>query len=180
MLMQMCWIYQNSAIDIKNMQFEVETDLSLAYFRFAHCAPKFEVQTNWSIACYRFASMWRTKGMRWQRSMSCLIWRSKSSSGRTARILWVSITRALFYYCDTMLWQEFYPMGVQPSLKAALPLAERIGTASDCCNKTGPRVALHQNNVLVSPCIASEECTCFCLYCKTIFPDAGIPIIKII
>ena len=48
--------------------------------------------------------------------------------------------RALSHYCDMTLSQEFYPMGAQLSLKAALPLAERIATASDHCSKTGPRI----------------------------------------
>ena len=40
----------------------------------------------------------------------------------------------LYYYCD-MTSQEFQPMAVQLSLKAAPPLAERIVTVSDCYSK---------------------------------------------
>ena len=36
------------------------------------------------------------------------------------------------------LSQEFQPMGVQLSLKAALPLTERLAPVSDRCSKTGP------------------------------------------
>ena len=43
------------------------------------------------------------------------------------------------YYCDMTLSQEFKPMGVQLSLKAAQPLAGILATASDRCSKTGPR-----------------------------------------
>ena len=46
--------------------------------------------------------------------------------------------RILSYYCDMTLLQEFQPMGAQLSLKAVLPLAERLATVSDHCNKTGP------------------------------------------
>ena len=47
-------------------------------------------------------------------------------------------SRALSYYCDMTLVQEFQPMGVQLSLKAALPLAERLATTLDRYSKTGP------------------------------------------
>ena len=49
-----------------------------------------------------------------------------------------SATRALFYYCDMTLSQKFEPMAAQLSLKAAMPLTERIATGSDRCSKTGP------------------------------------------
>ena len=39
-------------------------------------------------------------------------------------------------------------MGAQLSLKAALPLAERLGTASDRCSKTGPRAPFQCNDSL--------------------------------
>ena len=35
-------------------------------------------------------------------------------------------SKALYYYCDMTQSQNFLPMGAQCSLKAALPLAERI------------------------------------------------------
>ena len=44
----------------------------------------------------------------------------------------------LSYYCDMTLSQEFYPMEAQLSLKAALPMTERLATAEDRCSKTGP------------------------------------------
>ena len=40
------------------------------------------------------------------------------------------------------LSQEFWPMGAQFSLKAALPLSENIATATDRYNNTGPRCLL--------------------------------------
>ena len=46
-------------------------------------------------------------------------------------------TRTLSYCCDLALLLEFWPMGAQLPLKAALPLAERIATASDRCSGTG-------------------------------------------
>ena len=45
---------------------------------------------------------------------------------------------ALYYYCHITLSQDFEAMGVQLSLKATLPLAERIVTASDCRSNTVP------------------------------------------
>ena len=47
-------------------------------------------------------------------------------------------TRVLSYCCDVALLREFWPMGAQLPLKAALPLAERIATASGRCSETGP------------------------------------------
>ena len=38
-----------------------------------------------------------------------------------------------------LLRLKFQLMGAQVSLKATLPLAERLATAPDLCNKTGPR-----------------------------------------
>ena len=49
---------------------------------------------------------------------------------------------ALSYFCDMTLSQEFKPMGAQLSLKASLPLAERIATASDRCSKTWPWITI--------------------------------------
>ena len=46
--------------------------------------------------------------------------------------------RALSYYSDMTLSQEFQPMAAQLSMKAALPLAKILATASDRCSKTGP------------------------------------------
>ena len=51
----------------------------------------------------------------------------------SANWLWV-----LYYYCHMSMSQGFQPMAAQLSVKAALPLAERIATASDCCSNTGP------------------------------------------
>ena len=51
--------------------------------------------------------------------------------------------RALSYYCDMTLSQEFQPMGAQLSSKAALPLAGILATASDRCSKTGPWTPFH-------------------------------------
>ena len=47
--------------------------------------------------------------------------------------------RTLSYHCDMTLSQEFQPMGAQLSLKAVLPLAGFLATASDRSSKTGPR-----------------------------------------
>ena len=44
----------------------------------------------------------------------------------------------LSYYCDISVALEFLPMGAQLLLKAALPLAGILATASDRCRKTGP------------------------------------------
>ena len=44
----------------------------------------------------------------------------------------------LFYYCDMMLSQVFYPMEAQLSLKAVLPLTAILTTASDRYGETGP------------------------------------------
>ena len=43
---------------------------------------------------------------------------------------------ALYYFCNMMLPQHFKPMGAHLSMKAALPLAERIATTSDRCINT--------------------------------------------
>ena len=40
------------------------------------------------------------------------------------------VTRVLYYYCDITLSQDFKAIGAQCPLKAALPLAKRIATAS--------------------------------------------------
>ena len=47
-------------------------------------------------------------------------------------------TRALSYCCDVALLRKFWPMGAQLHLKAALPLALMIVTASGRCSGTGP------------------------------------------
>ena len=47
-------------------------------------------------------------------------------------------TRALSYYSDLTLSQEFQPMAAQLSLKAALPLAKIRATTSCRSSKTGP------------------------------------------
>ena len=47
--------------------------------------------------------------------------------------------RALSYYSDLTLSQEFQPMAAQLSMKAALPLDKILATASCCRSKTGPR-----------------------------------------
>ena len=51
---------------------------------------------------------------------------------------------ALYYYSDMTLSQDFKPMGAQLSMKAALPMAERIATTSDRCNET---VTLWNNGI---------------------------------
>ena len=45
---------------------------------------------------------------------------------------------ALSYYSDLTLSQEFQPMAAQLSMKAALPLAKILATASCRSSKTGP------------------------------------------
>ena len=52
------------------------------------------------------------------------------------------LARALYYYCDMMLLQDFGPMAVQLSLKSALSLAERNTTASDHHCNTGPNASV--------------------------------------
>ena len=47
--------------------------------------------------------------------------------------------RALSYYSDLTLSQEFQPMEMQLSMKAALPLAKILATALCRSSKTGPR-----------------------------------------
>ena len=64
--------------------------------------------------------------------------------------------RALSYYCDMALSQEFLPMGAQVSLKALLPLAEILATASDRCSKTGPRFT----NCPTHICFGAYSSTC--------------------
>ena len=49
-----------------------------------------------------------------------------------------SISRALSYFSDLTLSQEFQPMAAQLSMKAALPLAKILATASCRSSKTGP------------------------------------------
>ena len=48
-------------------------------------------------------------------------------------------TWALSYYSDLTLLQEFQPTAAQLSMKAALPLAKILATASCRSSKTGPR-----------------------------------------
>ena len=50
----------------------------------------------------------------------------------SANWLWV-----LYYYCHMSLSQGFQPLAAQLSLKAALPLAERIAIISNRCSNTG-------------------------------------------
>ena len=50
--------------------------------------------------------------------------------------------RALSYYSDLTLSQEFQPMAAQLSMKAALPLAKILATASCRSSKTGPRAVM--------------------------------------
>ena len=50
--------------------------------------------------------------------------------------------RALSYYSDLTLSQEFQPMAAQLSMKAALPLAKILATASCRSSKTGPSIGL--------------------------------------
>ena len=54
-------------------------------------------------------------------------------------IIW---TWALSNYSDLTLSQEFQPMAAQLSMKAALPLAKILVTASCCSSKTGPSAAI--------------------------------------
>ena len=51
-------------------------------------------------------------------------------------------SRVLSYYSDLTLSQEFQPMAAQLSMKAALPLAKTLATASCRSSKTGPCVAV--------------------------------------
>ena len=60
---------------------------------------------------------------------------------------WIPLTkgqqyRALSYYSDLTLSQEFQPMAAQLSMKAALPLAKILVTASCCSSKTGSRTLM--------------------------------------
>ena len=48
-------------------------------------------------------------------------------------------TRSLSYCCDVAPLREFWPIGAQLPLKTALPLAERIATASSRCSGTRPK-----------------------------------------
>ena len=64
------------------------------------------------------------------------------------------------YYCDMTLSQEFYPMEAQLSLKAALPLAERLRTAWDRYSKTGPSTTSNKG------LIGSEIKHIFTTYCS--------------
>ena len=50
--------------------------------------------------------------------------------------------RALSYYSDLTLSQEFQPMAAQVSTKAVLPLAKILATASCRSSNTGPRIQL--------------------------------------
>ena len=54
------------------------------------------------------------------------------------RLIPLTKVRTVSYYSDMILSQVFQPMGAQLSLKAALPLAERLVTASNSCSKIGP------------------------------------------
>ena len=58
-----------------------------------------------------------------------------------AKVLSLS-PRSLFYYSDLTLSQEFQPMGVQLSMKAALPLAQILATALCRSSNTGPRESM--------------------------------------
>ena len=49
---------------------------------------------------------------------------------------------ALSYYSDLTLSQEFQPMAAQLSMKAALPLAKILATASCRSSKTGPWIVM--------------------------------------
>ena len=60
------------------------------------------------------------------------------------------MSRALSYYCDMTLSQEFKPMGAQLSLKAALPLVGILATASDRCSKTGPGAGTQYDAITTS------------------------------
>ena len=57
-------------------------------------------------------------------------------------------TWARSHYSDLTLSQEFQPTAAQLSMKAALPLAKILATASCLCSKRGPRA----QNPLVSSC----------------------------
>ena len=54
--------------------------------------------------------------------------------------LYIMLFRALSYYSDMTLSQKFQPMAAQLSIKAALPLATILATASCRSSKTGPRL----------------------------------------
>ena len=58
--------------------------------------------------------------------------------GGTGSIHLSLMSWALSYYSDRTLWQEFQPMAAKLSMKAALPLAKILTTASCRSSKTGP------------------------------------------
>ena len=73
----------------------------------------------------------------------CWCWNRKIRIGHISAIATDALTpyvaRALSYYSDLTVSQEFRPMAAQLSMKAALPSAKILATASCRCSKTGPR-----------------------------------------
>ena len=65
------------------------------------------------------------------------------------------MARALSYYNDLALSQELHPMAAQLSMKAALPLAKILATASCRSSKTGPWI---QTQVSQEPNFQQIEC----------------------
>ena len=74
----------------------------------------------------------------WFERPSCSLWRHCNGWCESYDVFRVGPPRALYYNCGMTLLQDFWPMEAQLSLKAALPLAESIATASDRCGNTGP------------------------------------------
>ena len=71
-----------------------------------------------------------------------------------------SLGWTLSYYCDLTPSQEFQPMAAQLSIKATLPLAGILATASCCSSKTGPGV-LRRHHAQYDAIAMNESCTAF-------------------
>ena len=113
---------------------------------------RFEVN-QWAILCVSYSIQNRKPMAGWEAtwirpvkvrvSPICLartcddLWDAQSSAGSIGPASYLR-PRALSYYSDLTLSQEFQPMAAQLSMKAAFPLANILATASCLGSKTGP------------------------------------------